>query len=447
MKKTFVITALIMVSICVKSQTQRQWTLKDCIQYALDNSIALKKSKLAKQSATEDLKQAKADLLPSISASTNQSVGYRPWTDAGVSTVTNGTVATSVKKSYYNGSYGLNFNWTVWNGNQNRNNVKLNRIAEEQAGLEWETTSNSIQEEITKLYIQMLYLKETISVAEQSYEASVKNEERGKELLEIGKMSKADMAQLTAQRSSDKYTLVNAKSTLSDYKSQLKQLLELTGNEDFDIYFPTKSDESALVEIPQIQTVYEAALAYRPEIKSSILAIESSNTSLAIAKAGYLPSISITGGGGTSSTSMNSKNLGKQIKTNFDASVGATISIPISDNRKTKTAINKAKIHQEESKLDLEDKKKQIYYTIDSYWLDATTNQQKFIAAIDNVKSEEASYELLSEQFRLGMKNIIELMNGKTNLMTAQQNKLQSKYMTILNILLLNFYKGNSIEL
>ena len=95
----------------------------------------------------------------------------------------------------------------------------------------------------------------------------------------------------------------------------------------------------------------------------------------------------------------------------------------------------------------MEDKKKQIYYTIDSYWLDATTNQQKFIAAIDNVKSEEASYELLSEQFRLGMKNIIELMNGKTNLMTAQQNKLQSKYMTILNILLLNFYKGNSIDL
>ena len=111
-----------------------------------------------------------------------------------------------------------------------------------------------------------------------------------------------------------------------------------------------------------------------------------------------MPTISITGGGGTSSTSMTSKNWGTQLKTNFDASVGATISIPISDNRKTKTAISKAKIEQAESMLDLEDKKKQIYYTIDSYWLDATTNQQKFIAAIDDVRSEEASYELLSEQ-------------------------------------------------
>ena len=97
--------------------------------------------------------------------------------------------------------------------------------------------------------------------------------------------------------------------------------------------------------------------------------------------------------------------------------------------------------------LDLEDKKKQIYYAIDSYWLDATTNQQKFIAAIDDVRSEEASYELLSEQFELGMKNIIELMSGKTNLINARYNKLQSKYMAILNIQLLNFYKGDKIDI
>ncbi len=447
MKKGFILMALILISIGIKSQPSRQWTLNECIQYALENNITLKKSKLAKQSATEGLKQAKADLLPNISLSTNQSVGYRPWTDMGISTVTNGTVATSVKKTYYNGSYGLNLNWTVWNGNRNINNIKLNRITEEQAELDTETNSNIIQEEIAKLYIQILYMKEAIIVANQSYAVSVKNEERGRELMEVGKMSKADLAQLTAQRASDKYTLVNAESNLANYKLQLKQLLELTGNDDFDIHTPEISDEDALTDIPQLQSIYESALVLRPEIRKSILSIEAGNTNLSIAKAGYMPTISITGGGGTSSTSMTSKNWGTQLKTNFDASVGATISIPISDNRKTKTAISKAKIEQVESMLDLEDKKKQIYYAIDSYWLDATTNQQKFIAAIDDVRSEEASYELLSEQFELGMKNIIELMSGKTNLINARYNKLQSKYMAILNIQLLNFYKGDKIDI
>ena len=234
---------------------------------------------------------------------------------------------------------------------------------------------------------------------------------------------------------------------MSKYKLKFKQLLELTGNDDFDIHTPEISDEDALTDIPQLQSIYESALVLRPEIRKSILSIEAGNTNLSIAKAGYMPTISITGGGGTSSTSMTSKNWGTQLKTNFDASVGATISIPISDNRKTKTAISKAKIEQAESMLDLEDKKKQIYYTIDSYWLDATTNQQKFIAAIDDVRSEEASYELLSEQFELGMKNIIELMSGKTNLINARYNKLQSKYMAILNIQLLNFYKGDKIDI
>jgi outer membrane protein len=135
------------------------------------------------------------------------------------------------------------------------------------------------------------------------------------------------------------------------------------------------------------------------------------------------------------------------MKTNFDGSIGATLSIPIFDNRKTKTAVNKAKIERANQILNLQDKQKTLYSTIETYWLDANTNQQKFIAAKSSVESQQASYDLLSEQFRLGLKNIIELMTGKTNLLSAQQSELQSKYMTILDLQLLKFYKGENITL
>ncbi len=448
MNRVLVFMATLSLSVAsVNAEPQHKWTLRECIDYALANNITLKKAELTRRSKAEDTKQSKAALLPSLNAQTNQSVGHRPWNDIGVSTVTNGTVASSVKKSYYNGSYGVSASWTVWDGNANRNAVKQSKIAEQQAELTEAETSNSIQEEIAKLYVQILYLKEAITVTKQNYETSLKNEERGRELVEIGKMSKADLAQLTAQAAADKYSVVEAESNLASYTTQLMQVLELTEDSGFDIAFAAADDQQALSDIPDLQSVYETALTCRPEIKNSILAIEGSNASLAIAKAGKLPTLSLSGGVATSMTSMNSRSWGTQLKTNFDASVGATISIPIADNRKTKTAVNKAKLQQEEYKLELQEKKKQIYNTVDTYWLDATTNQAKFKAAQASVESEQTGYDLLSEQFRLGMKNIVELMTGKSNLMTAQQNKLQSKYTTILNIQLLRFYKGETLNI
>lgn len=435
------------IAIALSASAQKKWTLTECIDYALQNNITLQQAKLQKQSATEERKQAKAALLPSLSASTNQSFGYRPWLENGVATVTNGTVNSKVNKTYYNGSYGINAQWTVWNGNQNRNQVKLGEVSEQQAELQTETTANNIQERIAQLYVQILYMNEAVEVNKQSLETSKRNEQRGKEMVEVGKMAKADLAQLTAQRAADEYTIVEAESNIANYKLQLKQLLELTGDEAFDIEMLTAGDEEALAEIPALSTVYETALGGRPEIKNAQLGLKQSDIQMNIAKAGAMPTISINGGVGTSTASMSSQNWDKQIKTNFDASVGASVSVPLFDNRKTKTAVNKARIQREQAQLELLDQQKQLYATIEGYWLDAETNQQKFKTALTTVESEQASYDLLEEQFRLGLKNIVELMTGKDRLLSSQQNKLQAKYTTILNRQLLRFYQGEKMTL
>lgn len=443
-RTTLMVTAL---AIALTASAQKKWTLTDCIDYALQNNITLQQAKLQKQSATEERKQAKAALLPSLSASTSQSFGYRPWLENGIATVTNGTVNSKVNKTYYNGSYGINAQWTVWNGNQNRNQVKLGEVSEQQAELQAESTANNIQERIAQLYVQILYMNEAVEVNKQSLETSKRNEQRGKEMVEVGKMAKADLAQLTAQRAADEYTIVEAESNIANYKLQLKQLLELTGDEAFDIEMLTAGDEQALAEIPALSAVYETALGGRPEIKNAQLGLKQSDIQMNIAKAGAMPTISINGGVGTSTASMSSQNWDKQIKTNFDASVGASVSVPLFDNRKTKTAVNKTRIQREQAQLELLDQQKQLYATIEGYWLDAETNQQKFKTALTTVESEQASYDLLEEQFRLGLKNIVELMTGKDRLLSSQQNKLQAKYTTILNRQLLRFYQGEKMTL
>ena len=422
----------------------KQWTLKECINYALENNISLQKTQIKKASANEDYLQSKAALLPSLSASSNQNVSYTPWVTSGISG--EGFTKSSVDKVYYNGSYSVMGNYVIWNGNKNRNQVKLNKLTYEAAALDSATQAQNLQEQIATLYIQICYSTEAIKVNQESYKSSLENENRGKEFVKNGKMSQADLAQLTAQRAQDEYNIVAAESNVKNYKRQLKELLQITNGEAFDIVIPSTTDSQALASIPALNSVYASALDNRPEIKSYQNMIDQSNLNIDIAKAGKMPTISANAGVSTSSTSMNKTGWGTQIKQNFNLGGGVSISIPIYDNRATKTAINKANLQKQSSMLDLKNEQTKLYSTIENYWLQANTNQSQFKAAKVSTESAKTSFELLNEQFKLGLKNIVELRTGKDNLLNAQQNELQAKYLTILNLGMLNFYKNGKVE-
>lgn len=424
----------------------RQWSLKDCIDYALANNIQLQKAKVQQLSALEDIKQSQSALLPSLSLSTSQNVSYNPWPEQGSAMIAGNKVQADVKKVYYNGSYSLSGNWTVWNGGQNTNTVKLNKLAAEQARLDSAVTANNVLEQIAQLYVQILYSDEAISVTKESLKTSQANEERGKTMVSVGKMSKADLAQLTAQRAEDEYSIVEAESNLRNYKRQLKQLLQIADNDEFDVVIPSTTDEMALKDVPALNDVYAASLTQRPEIQNAKLGIESSDLSVKIAKAGKMPTVSLNAGLSTSTTSMSQNGWGNQMKNNFTVGGGVSVNIPLFDNRKTKTSVNKAMLQKESYLLDLQDKQTTLYSTVENYWLQAVTNQNKFKAARVSTESAQASYELLSEQFNQGLKNIVELMTGKTNLLQAQQNELQSKYLAILNLNMLDFYRTGEIK-
>ena len=417
------------------AHAQKKWTLKECIDYAIENNITLKQVKLKAKSAQEDVKQSRAALLPTVTASTNQGVGYSPFDESGAD------------KTYYSGSYNVNAQWTVWNGGQNTNALKINKLTAEQSELSVNETSNDIQETVTKLFVQILYMTEAIEVNRQSLETSKKNEERGRTMVEVGKMSKADLAQLTAQRVASEYAIVESETQLSKYKQQLKNELELLDQREFDIAIPTTSDQQALVDIPAMLSVYQAALMQRPEVKNAQLGVESSKLQLKSARAGHLPTVTMSGSASTSTNSMSDVTWGQQMKRGLGLSGSVIVSVPIIDGRKAKTSIRKAKIAEEQAVLSFQNEEDNLYYTIEGLWLDAVNNQQKFISASASVDSEQASYDLLQEQFNLGLKNIVELLSGKDKLLTALQNKLQSKYMTILNIQLLKFYEGKQINI
>lgn len=450
-RKLILISLVLLTGSGIQAQNEGTWSLKDCIDYAIKNNIQLQKSRINQKESEVDLKSAKAALFPSLSFSSNQNVTNRPYSESQTNIVNDGsgnlTATSSSSETTYNGSYGLNASWTVWNGGQRLKNIKRQKLNNQIAGLSITESENSLQESITQLYVQILYTIESIEVNKKALSLSEMQRDRAKEMLAVGSIAKSDLAQLEAQVANDKYQVVNAQTTLQDYKLQLKQLLEIDGTNEMNLATPTIGDEQALLPLPSQISVYEAALAQRPEIQTGKLNIESANLDIRIAQSGYMPSLSLSAGTGSSNGSGRGLGFGQQIKNNWNNSIGLTVSVPIFDNRQAKSSVEKAKLQRESVSLDLLDEQKTLFSTIEKLWLDARSAQEKFSAAQSKVESSQISYDLVSEQFRLGLKNTVELLTEKNNLLSAEQDKLQSKYTAILNAQLLNFYQGGDIHL
>ncbi len=445
-QQSLLFTALLTSALSLSAQEDKQWTLEDCINYALEKNIQLQQNKISLQESEEDVKEAKAALFPSLFFSTGHNVVNRPYQENS-STVSGTEIISSDSKTTYSGNYGLNAQWTLWNGNQRLNNIKQQKTNREIAQLTVAETENMLKEQIAQLFIQILYADESIAINKGTVEVSRATYERAQELFKEGSISKADLAQLEAQLSNDEYQLVTSESTLRNYKLQLKQLLELDNTKEMSLVLPHISDEHVMELLPSQTDVYQTALATRPEIKSSKLDIDNAKLAISSAKAGYMPTISLSASTSSTTNSSSSNNWTQQMKYGWNNMIGLSLSLPIFDQRQTKTSIRKARLQYDTTQLNLINAQKELYSTIESLYLDALNAQQQYVAAETKLKSSQTSFDMVSEQFNLGMKNTVELLTEKNNLLSAQQQRIQAKYMAILNRTLLNFYAGQEIEL
>lgn len=440
------IIAVLSSSAGLYAQENKIWSLQDCIDYALEKNIQLQQGKLSLEEADVDVKSAKASLFPNLSFSTGHNLVNRPCQETSA-TVSGTEIITSDNNNTYNGSYSLSAQWTLWNGGQRLNNIKQQKTNKEIAGLSVAETENMLQEEITKLFVQILYANESVEINKNTLEVSEATYKRAVELFNEGSLSKSDVAQLEAQASNDKYQLVTSESTLRNYKLQLKQLLELDGTTEMVLDMPELKDEDVMAVLPNQIDVYNTALTSRPEIQSSKLSIDNAKLGIKTAKAGYFPTISLSASTSSMTNNASTNNWAEQMKYGWNNMIGINLSIPIFNNRQTKSAVQKAQISYSSSQLDLINKQKELYSTIETLWLDALNAQQQYEAANSKLQSCQTSFDIVNEQFNLGIKNTVELLTEKNNLLSAQQQRVQAKYMAILDRALLDFYAGNDIKL
>lgn len=426
---------------------QHRWTLQDCINYATDHSIEILKSKAQTDIATENVKRQKANWLPTLSANSSQSLTYRPFQEGATGFVNGNAMSSSSKKTSYNGSYGINAYWTVFNGNQTNNNIKIAKLQSEESELNTLTSINTIKEQIVQLYINIMYTREALEVNKELLKQDSVLYKRGQELLSQGQIAKYELLELQAAVANGKYDIVNSATQIDQYLLQLKQLMSLPSEEYFDIANITLDDAHTLATVPETQSVYSSALKQRPEIKAADLSIKEAELNYKVAKAGFLPTISLSAGFGDNHSSGSNKDWFEQMKRNLDGSIGVTISVPILDGRSNKTNTRKARIEQTIATLDKEDASRDLYYSIANYRLNAYNNQQKYIAGTEKLNYNQENYNAIYTKAQIGTMNIVETLNARTSLLNAKQDVLQSKYLTAYNRSMLNFYANNQLDL
>ena len=444
MKKyvTIIITALTLFSLTAGAQTKK-WTLQECIDYAVENNIALRQSRNAHLAGLEDTYQAKAVMFPTLNASTSQGITNRPFSENGNSTVVGSDVYSTSKATSCSGNYGLNAGVTLYSGGSLRTALKQSRLQNSVDSLSVEENTNDVVISIVKAYMQCLYAAEAVKVSESTAETSKAELDRAVELKNAGELSKVDVAQLESQYASDLYQITSAKATLDNYKLQLKQLLELGVSDEIEVEEPTDDEAGILRLLPNKEEVYASALESMPEIKKAGLNVQAADLGIKQAKSAYSPTHSATAGIGTTNVSGTSSSFGSQLEKNFNESIGLSLQIPILQGRKAKTAVNKAKIEADNSRLERISVEKALLKEVEDTYLEAVSAQSKYTSAKEQARYAEQSYELTAEQFNVGMKNTVELITARNNLLNARVQLLQSKYTALMNNALLDIYQGN----
>lgn len=424
-------TALLGLRSAAAQEAPKTWTLQECLDYAYENNIQVRQSRNTHLSGIEDTKQAKAALFPLLTASTTQSYTNYPSSEV-------------ADNNSYTGTYGITAGMTIFEGGKLRTAVKRQKVQNQMDALSVEESVNDIRIAIVQAYMQCLYAADAVRINRSTAEASKAQRDRAEEMLRAGSISRVDFAQLQSQYSSDEYQVVVASSTLDNYKLQLKQLLELDIMEEMNPAVPGVKEENVLKALPSKDEVYATALKVMPQIRRGELGVEAAKLEEKSARAGFYPSISLSASIGTGHMSNNDFESGSQIWNRFNENVGLTLSIPIFSNRKNRTAVNKAKIAVDNSYLEWTSLQKELLRDVESAYLDATSAQAQYLSAREKEKYARESYELTSEQFRVGVKNTVELITAQNEYSAAQQQVLQAKYLTLLSIELLNIYQGLS---
>jgi len=467
---------MLLFLVTTSASTQKVWTLEDCINYAFDNNLDIKKQVFNVELNKAQLLQSGLIMLPSINANGTNIWNYGQTVDR----YTNKFATSNVRSNNFN----LSANMTLFNGLTLINSYQQNKINLLASNYDLDVLKNNISLTVAGYFLDILFNMELLDVAREQFSITQEQEKRIQKLVDAGSSAKGDLLNIQAQSAADELTVVDAENKLFISNLTLQQLIDLPVSNDFGVEKPQLKAVEVPKDVLTPEQIFDYALLSRPEIKGADLRVQSAEKSLAIARGKVTPTLSFGGTWATGYSSAITRNIPgaagdtsyyipvvysvpptetayipqinysqeitpfyDQLKQNENKSIGFNLSVPIFNGWQGRTAITAAKIQRSQAELDLEIIKRDLRKTIEQAYADASAALKKFRASEQKVSAQEESFKYTQQKFDVGMLTAFDFNNAKKDLTKAQSEVLQAKYDFIFKTTILDFYMGKPISI
>ena len=439
--KTLILSALMSLG-ATSSFAQKQWTLPECINYAIEHNISLKQRENTRRQNEVSLNTAKNSRLPDLNAGVSESLGF------GRSLGMDNTYS---KNNTSNTSFQISTSVPILTGNRIENTIKLNQLNLEASTADLEKARNDIRTQIAQQYIQIVYDTEILAVAKRQIGIDSLQLYRLQEMERNGKATLTEVLQQQSTMEQSRLTATQAENTYRLDLLALTQLLELPSPEGFSIVIPTlPSNSGSLINVnPEI--IYQEAIAVKPEVQAEELRLKASDANILIAKSAKYPTLSFNAGLGTNyyktlNGNYKQDSFSSQIKNNFSQSLGLQLNVPIFNRYATRNSIKSASIDKENQQLALDNVKKSLYKEIQQVYYNTIAAEAKYKSSLQAEITSKDAFNLTQSKYENGKATITEFNESKNNLMKAESDLVQARYQLIYQKALIDFYRGKELR-
>lgn len=434
--------SFILASLAASAQQSGGWTLRQCIDYALENNITVKQQDVTRRQNEVQLSTAKNSRLPDLNASASQNWSFG-----------RGLTSENTYSNRNTSSTSLSLGTTVplFTGFRIPRTIELNKLNLEAATADLGKARDNISVQVAQAYVQILYNIELRDVAQRQIDIDSMQVERLREMYRTGKASGVEVAQQEATLAQSRLTLTQADNDCRISLLTLAQLLELPSPEGFTIVRPDIAtltvDEAAALPLPD--EIFQEAIAFKPEVKAETLRLKSTEMSIKIAQSALWPTLSLSAGLGSNyykTNGFDTESFGRQMRNNFSQYIGLSLNIPIFNRFETRNSIRSARLDRESQQLRLDDVKKTLYKEIQQAYYNAVAARAQYASSTEATASNKAAFDLMSAKYEYGKANITEFNESKNNWLKAESDLARAKYEYMYDTSLLDFYRGRPLD-
>ena len=419
------------------SHAQKVWTLDECIQYALEHNLDLKKTQLARQQAEYQYKMSQNAWLPTLSANAGEYFGF------GQSPSYTGVYVSDNSSS---ASFGANLSLPLFQGLNLYNTTKADALNLQATEKGQQAAQLSLKLNVMAFYMQVLYGKEQVEIARRQTELSAEQLQKTQQLFESGRIAEADVYESRAQLATDQANLTQMETDLTLSLLTLTQVLEIEDFEGFEVSSPEAFFEGQEMELDAPQSTISLALMNQPSMEAARLRLQKSHYDLKVARSAWYPSLDFFAGYSNGLYHYFSENypntsVSEQLKRNSRAQLGVSLNIPIFNGMKTKYRVKMTELSIDDQQLALENTEKTLRKEIQQAYGNARAAQQKMAAMENSLEASRVAYEYAQAGFEMGKKTLLELNESKTRYHKAESDLLQARYEYLYRCKIIELYK------